>query len=47
MNGNSTSGSNTLRAFLNGEKIGSAVEIKLMRDGVLMVTTLVIGSQPN
>jgi serine protease Do len=46
LNGTSTSGTNTLRAFLNSERIGSAVEIKLMRDGVLMVTTLMVGSQP-
>jgi S1-C subfamily serine protease len=47
LNGNSTSGSNTLRAFLNSERIGSAVEIKLMREGVLMVTTLIVGTQPS
>jgi S1-C subfamily serine protease len=47
LNGTSTSGANGLRAFLNNERIGSAVEIKMMRDGVLMVATLVVGSQPN
>jgi S1-C subfamily serine protease len=47
LNGTSTSGAHGLRAFLNSEPIGSAVEIKLMRDGVLMVATLVVGSQPN
>ncbi|HET6607461.1 MAG TPA: PDZ domain-containing protein [Rhodopila sp.] len=46
LNGTSTSGTNTLRAFLNSERVGSAIEIKLMRDGVLMVATLVVGSQP-
>jgi S1-C subfamily serine protease len=47
LNGNATSGPNALRAFLSSERIGSAIELKLMRDGVLMVTTLVVGSQPN
>ncbi len=47
LNGNTTSGPNALRAFLSTERIGSAVELKLMRDGVLMVTTLIMGSQPN
>lgn len=47
LNGNTTSGPNALRAFLSSERIGSAVELKLMRDGVLMVTTLVVGSHPD
>lgn len=46
LNGNSTSGPNTLRALLSGEKVGTSVEVKLLRDGVLMATQLTVGSQP-
>jgi serine protease Do len=46
LNGNSTSGPNTLRALLSGERVGTAVEVKLLRDGKLMATQLIVGSQP-
>ena len=47
LNGNSTSGPNSLRALLSETKAGTSVEVKLLRDGVLMATQLIMGSQPN
>jgi S1-C subfamily serine protease len=46
LNGNSTSGPNALRALLSGEKVGTLVEVKLLRDGALIATQLTVGSQP-
>jgi S1-C subfamily serine protease len=47
LNGNSTSGPNTLRAVLSEAKVGTSVEVKLLRDGALMATHLTVGSQPD
>ena len=46
LDGHSTSGQHTLRAYLVPERIGSEVGVKLMRDGVIHTTQLVIASQP-
>jgi S1-C subfamily serine protease len=47
LNGNGTSGPNSLRTLLSETRIGASVEVKLLRDGVLMATQLTMGSQPN
>ncbi len=46
LDGASTSGSRALRAFLAAERIGSEVEVRLMRDGQVQTTTLTIAAQP-
>ncbi len=46
LNGDSVSAQNSLRAFLAEERIGSQVEIKLLRDGSLITTHLVVALQP-
>ena len=46
LDGASTSGNHALRAFLAPDKIGSAVEVRLMRDGVVHTTVLTVAAQP-
>jgi S1-C subfamily serine protease len=46
LNGSSTSGNHALRAFLAPERIGSEVEVRLMRDGLIHTTILTIAAQP-
>jgi S1-C subfamily serine protease len=46
LNGDSLTGQNGLRAFLARERIGSEVEIKLLRDGNMVTTHLVVAAQP-
>jgi S1-C subfamily serine protease len=46
LNGTSTSGPQALRAFLGGDRVGSTVEVKLLRDGNLVTTRLTIAVQP-
>jgi S1-C subfamily serine protease len=46
LNGTSTSGPNTLRAFLGGELVGTTVEVKLLRDGNVATTHLTVAVQP-
>ncbi len=47
VNGTSTSGTHVLRAFLSPEKIGSAIEIGLLRDGNRLTARLVVAAQPD
>lgn len=46
LDGVSTSGPQALRAFLGGDRVGSTVEAKLLRDGNLVTTQLTIAVQP-
>jgi len=46
LDGSSTSGNHALRAFLAPERIGSEVEVRLMRDGLIHTTILTIAAQP-
>ncbi len=46
LDGSSTSGNHALRAFLAPEKIGSQVQVRLMRDGLVHTTVLTIAAQP-
>ena len=46
LNGISASGPHALRAFLGADKIGAAVEVRLLRDGVLLTAQLVVAMQP-
>ncbi len=46
INGTSTSGPHTLRAFLGADRVGSTVEVKLLRDGALLTAPLVVEGQP-
>ncbi|MFL5288393.1 MAG: S1C family serine protease [Rhodopila sp.] len=46
INGTSVSGQHTLRDFLAEERIGSTIEVKLLRDGTLMTVHLVVAQQP-
>ena len=46
LDGSSTSGNHALRAFLAPERIGSEVEVRLMRDGHVHTTVLTIAAQP-
>jgi S1-C subfamily serine protease len=46
LNGTSTTGPNALRAFLAGDRIGSTIEVKLLRDGGVSTTQLVVAEQP-
>jgi S1-C subfamily serine protease len=46
LNGTSASGPHALRAFLGSERIGSNVEVRLLRDGGLMAVNLTIAPQP-
>jgi S1-C subfamily serine protease len=47
LDGSSTSGNHALRAFLAPEKIGSQVQVRLMRDGLVHTTVLTIAAQPD
>lgn len=46
LNGYSTSGSHALRAFLAEDRIGSQLEVRLLRDGTLLTTFLTVAAQP-
>ncbi len=46
LNGTSASGPQALRAFLGADKIGSPVEVRLLRDGVLQTAQLIVAMQP-
>ncbi len=47
LDGSSTSGSHAMRAFLQPERIGSQVEVRLMRDGLVHTTVLTVAAQPD
>jgi serine protease Do len=47
LDGSSTTGNHALRAFLAPERIGSEVEVRLMRDGLIHTTILVVAAQPD
>ena len=47
LNETSTTGPNALRAFLAADRIGSKVEARVMREGNVLVTQLIVGAQPN
>lgn len=47
LDGSSTSGNHALRAFLQPERIGSSVEVRLMRDGLVHTTILTVAAQPD
>lgn len=46
LNGTTTSGPQALRAFLGAERIGSTVEVRLLRDGQVLSTALTVAEQP-
>jgi S1-C subfamily serine protease len=46
LDGTSTSGSQSLRAFLGGDLAGTTVEVKLLRDGSVVTTHLTVAVQP-
>lgn len=46
LNGHSASGPHAFRAFLGCERIGTQVEVKLLRDGTIVTTSLVVAEQP-
>src|SRR5262249_30353488 len=46
LDGSSTSGNHALRAFLAPERVGSQVQVRLMRDGLVHTTVLTIEAQP-
>jgi S1-C subfamily serine protease len=46
LNGTSASGPHALRAFMGSERIGSTVEVRLLRDGNVVTTHLTIALQP-
>lgn len=46
LNGQSTSGSHTARAFLGADRIGTQIEVKLLRDGAVLTTFLTVAGQP-
>jgi len=46
IDGNSTSGPHALRAFLEGERIGTTVEVRLLRDGAVVTGPLTVAAQP-
>lgn len=47
MNGTSASGPQALRAFMTPDRIGSTIEVKLLRDGQVLTTDLTVASQPD
>jgi len=47
LDGSSTSGNHALRAFLAPERIGSDVQVRLMRDGLVHTTVLTVAAQPD
>jgi S1-C subfamily serine protease len=46
LNGTSASGPQALRAFLGPERIGSTVEVKVLRDGNVLTAHMTIAVQP-
>jgi S1-C subfamily serine protease len=46
LNGNSASGPHALRALLGSERIGSTVEVRLLRDGNVLAAHLTIAARP-
>jgi S1-C subfamily serine protease len=46
LNGTSTTGPQSLRAFLGGDRVGTTVEVKLLRDGNVVMTHLTVAVQP-
>ncbi len=46
LDGSSTSGDHALRSFLQPERIGNQVRVRIMRDGLVQTTVLTIGAQP-
>ena len=46
VDGTATTGPNTLRTFLQAERIGSEVEVRLMRDGMIHTAKLMVAAQP-
>jgi S1-C subfamily serine protease len=46
LDGTSTSGPQSLRAFLGGDRVGTIVEVKLLRDGNVVMTHLTVAVQP-
>ncbi len=46
LNGTSASGPQALRAFLGPDRVGTAVEVKLLRDGKMELAQLVVAEQP-
>jgi serine protease Do len=46
LNDTSASGPHALRAFLETEPVGSAVGVRLLRDGNVLTAHLTIASQP-
>ncbi len=47
INGTSTSGNHVLRGFLTPDKIGSALEVGLLRDGNRLTARLIVAPQPD
>jgi S1-C subfamily serine protease len=47
LNGTSASGPHALRAFLDSERVGSTVEVRLLRDGNVQTAHLTVAAQPN
>lgn len=45
LNGHNTTGSHALRAFLGSDRIGSRVEVRLLRDGILHTASLTVAAQ--
>jgi S1-C subfamily serine protease len=46
LDGTSASGPHALRAFLEAERVGTTVAVKLLRDGVVSIAKLMIAAQP-
>ena len=46
LNGTSTTGPQSLRAFLGGDRVGTTVTVKLLRDGNVVTTHLTVAVQP-
>jgi S1-C subfamily serine protease len=46
LDGTSTSGPQALRAFLTGDRVGTTVEVKLLRDGNMVTTQMTIAVNP-
>ena len=45
LDGTSTSGPQSLRAFLGGDLVGTTVEVKLLREGNVVTTHLTVADQ--
>jgi hypothetical protein len=46
LDGTSASGPQSMRAFLDSDRVGTTVEVKLLRDGVVVATRLTIAVHP-